>query len=79
MCGTPVPPGSMVAVLPYLIHRNPGRLAEPADFDPARFLSPAPGHRGADEYGVPVDHRATVTIALTDPAGATATIGMTET
>jgi hypothetical protein len=32
-----------------------------------------------DEYGVPVDHRATVTIALTDPAGATATIGMTET
>ena len=32
-----------------------------------------------DEYGVPVDHRAAVTIALTDPAGGTATIGMTET
>jgi hypothetical protein len=32
-----------------------------------------------DEYGVPVDHRAAVTIALTDPAGAIATIAMTET
>jgi hypothetical protein len=32
-----------------------------------------------DEYGIPVDHRAAVTIALTDPAGGTATIGMTET
>jgi hypothetical protein len=32
-----------------------------------------------DEYGVPVDHRAAVTIALTDPAGGTATIGMIET
>ena len=46
VCGTPVPAGSMVAVLPYLIHRNPAVWPNPAGFDPARFLSPAPGrHR----------------------------------
>ena len=52
----------------------------------ATALSPA-SPRGAtltvtaalDEYGVPVDHRAAVTIALTDPAAGTATIAMTET
>jgi hypothetical protein len=42
MCGTPVPAGSMVAVLPYLIHRNPAVWPNPAGFDPSRFLSPAP-------------------------------------
>jgi len=42
VCGTPVPAGSMVAVLPYLIHRNPAVWSNPAGFDPARFLSPAP-------------------------------------
>jgi cytochrome P450 len=39
VCGTPVPAGSMVAVLPYLIHRNPAVWPNPARFDPARFLS----------------------------------------
>jgi cytochrome P450 len=48
VCGTPVLAGSMVAVLPYLIHRNPAVWPNPAGFDPARFLSPAPGrHRYA--------------------------------
>jgi cytochrome P450 len=48
VCGTPVPAGSMVAVLPYLIHRNPAVWPNPAGFDPSRFLSPAPGrHRYA--------------------------------
>jgi cytochrome P450 len=48
VCGTPVPAGSMVAVLPYLIHRNPAVWPNPAGFDPDRFLSPAPGrHRYA--------------------------------
>src|SRR5205807_8397580 len=48
VCGTPVPAGSTVAVLPYLIHRNPAVWPNPARFDPARFLSPAPGrHRYA--------------------------------
>jgi cytochrome P450 len=42
VCGTPVPAGSMVAVLPYLIHRNPAVWPNPAGFDPARFLSQAP-------------------------------------
>lgn len=42
VCGTPVPAGSMVAVLPYLVHRNPAVWPNPAGFDPARFLPQAP-------------------------------------
>ena len=42
VCGTPVPAGSMIAVLPYLIHRNPAVWPNPAGFDPARFLPGAP-------------------------------------
>jgi len=42
VCGTPVPAGSMVAVLPYLIHRNPAMWPNPAGFDPGRFLPGAP-------------------------------------
>jgi cytochrome P450 len=42
VCGTPVPAGSMVAVLPYLIHRNPAVWPNPAGFDPERFLPGAP-------------------------------------
>lgn len=42
VCGTRVPAGSMVAVLPYLIHRNPAVWPNPAGFDPARFLPGAP-------------------------------------
>jgi cytochrome P450 len=38
VCGTAVPAGSMVAVLPWLIHRNPAVWPNPAGFDPARFL-----------------------------------------
>ena len=40
--GTIVPAGSMVAVMPYLIHRNPAVWSNPAGFDPARFLPGAP-------------------------------------
>jgi cytochrome P450 len=48
VCGTPVPAGSMVAVLPNLIHRNPAVWPNPAGFDPGRFLPGAPGrHRYA--------------------------------
>jgi len=42
VCGTPVPAGSMVAVLPNLIHRNPAVWPNPAGFDPGRFLPGAP-------------------------------------
>lgn len=42
VCGTKVPAGSMVAVLPYLIHRNPAVWPNPAGFDPARFLPSTP-------------------------------------
>jgi cytochrome P450 len=48
VCGTPVPAGSMVAVLPYLVHRNPAVWPNPSGFDPGRFLPGAPGrHRYA--------------------------------
>jgi cytochrome P450 len=42
VAGTPVPAGSMVAVLPYLIHRNPAVWPNPAGFDSGRFLPGAP-------------------------------------
>jgi cytochrome P450 len=42
VCGTPVPAGSMVAVLPYLVHRNPAVWPNPPGFDPGRFLSGTP-------------------------------------
>jgi cytochrome P450 len=42
VCGTIVPAGSMVAVQPYLIHRNPAVWPNPAGFDPTRFLPGAP-------------------------------------
>ncbi len=42
VCGTRVPAGSMVAVLPYLVHRNPAVWPNPSGFDPGRFLPGAP-------------------------------------
>ena len=37
-----MPAGSIVAVLPYLIHRNVAVWPNPAGFDPGRFLPDAP-------------------------------------
>jgi cytochrome P450 len=46
VAGLHVPAGSMVAVPPYLVHRHPDFWADPAGFDPRRFLrdGEAPGH-----------------------------------
>jgi cytochrome P450 len=47
--GVPIPAGSLVAIPPYLVHRHRDFWADPAGFDPARFLPEAgvPGHRYA--------------------------------
>jgi cytochrome P450 len=47
VCGTLVPTGSMVAVLPYLVHRNPAVWPNPSGFDPGRFL---PGAQERHRY-----------------------------
>ncbi len=46
VAGLHVPAGSLVAVPPYLVHRHPDFWADPAGFDPRRFLrdGEAPGH-----------------------------------
>jgi cytochrome P450 len=41
VAGVLVPAGSLVAVPPYLLHRNPEFWPDPAGFDPARFLEPS--------------------------------------
>jgi cytochrome P450 len=52
VAGVPVPAGSLVAVPPYLVHRNREFWPDPAGFDPARFSpdgcnTPAQQHRYA--------------------------------
>jgi cytochrome P450 len=46
--GVRIPPGSTVAVPPYLVHRHPGTWSNPEGFDPRRFLPGGPArHRYA--------------------------------
>jgi cytochrome P450 len=55
VCGVRIPAGSLVATPPYLVHRHPEFWADPAGFDPRRFLpdSEGPGllHAAADGGG----------------------------
>jgi cytochrome P450 len=39
VCGLHIPAGSLVAIPPYLVHRHPEFWADPAGFDPHRFLN----------------------------------------
>lgn len=41
--GRPIPKGSIVAVSPYALHRNPRYFDNPEGFAPERFLAPDPG------------------------------------
>ena len=47
LAGRTLPPGSMVVFTPYILHRRPGQYPDPARFDPARWLAPAPEHRAS--------------------------------
>jgi cytochrome P450 len=73
VAGTVVPAGSLVAIPPYLIHRHPDFWADPAGFDPHRFLAdgqpPAvadatpgpgavPGHDAVPDTGAAPGHDA---------------------
>ena len=47
LAGRTLPPGSMVIISPYILHRRPDQYSDPARFDPARWLAPAPEHRAS--------------------------------
>ena len=47
LAGVEVPPGSLMIVSPWLVHRHAGAWSEPDRFDPARFLD-ASGDRRRD-------------------------------
>jgi cytochrome P450 len=47
LAGRTLPPGTMVVVSPYILHRRPDLYPHPDRFDPARWLTPAPGHRAS--------------------------------
>jgi cytochrome P450 len=41
LAGTPIQPGAMIVIAPYVLHRHRLWWKEPELFDPARFLPPA--------------------------------------
>jgi pentalenene oxygenase len=47
LAGRTLPPGAMVVFSPYILHRRPDVYPHPARFDPARWLTPAPGRRAS--------------------------------
>jgi cytochrome P450 len=55
VCGVRIPAGSLVATPPYLVHRHPEFWADPAGFDPRRFLpgGMAPGSGDGHQIGHP--------------------------
>jgi cytochrome P450 len=48
--GVRIPAGSLVATPPYLVHRHPDFWADPAGFDPGRFLPEGEGPRHRYAY-----------------------------
>jgi pentalenene oxygenase len=47
LAGRTIPAGSMVVFSPYILHRRPDQYPDPTRFDPARWLTPTPGHRAS--------------------------------
>jgi cytochrome P450 len=47
LAGRTLPPGSMLVFSPYILHRRPDLYPDPTRFDPARWLTPVPGHRAS--------------------------------
>jgi cytochrome P450 len=48
--GYPIPPDSMVTLIPYLIHRHPSVWDDPERFDPERFTKEASSERPKYAY-----------------------------
>jgi cytochrome P450 len=42
LCGRPVPKGSVIAVMPWVVHRHRRLWSDPERFDPDRFAPDAP-------------------------------------
>ena len=45
LAGRTLPPGAMVVLSPYILHRRADLYSQPTRFDPARWLTPTPEHR----------------------------------
>jgi len=45
LAGRTLPPGAMVVLSPYILHRRADQYPQPTRFDPARWLTPTPEHR----------------------------------
>jgi pentalenene oxygenase len=45
LAGRTLPAGSMIVFSPYILHRRADQYPDPTRFDPARWLTPTPGHR----------------------------------
>jgi cytochrome P450 len=45
LAGRTLPPGAMIVLSPYILHRRADQYPHPTRFDPARWLTPTPRHR----------------------------------
>lgn len=48
--GYPIPPGSLITLIPYLVHRHPSVWDDPERFDPERFTAEAMSERPKYAY-----------------------------
>ena len=73
VAGVHIPAGSLVAVPPYLVHRHPDFWADPAGFDPRRFLpeGEAPGWPATEHAHGPEPCGSTAPVSRMQNGGST--------